>query len=593
MIMDAPALKDGSGKEVRRLHDTVQQHLRALKALGNEPSGPFITSMLELKLDTNTAFEWHKYSQDSEEVPHYSKLLEFLNLRAQASEAPNAESKRSHRNDAHSAKRPNNQGSGAQRFHFTSLTSNVTDHSCVVCKEKHPLYICSQFKSFSRDRKLSIVRSNNLCLNCLGSGHFAKSCRSLNRCQKCQKIHHTLLHQPQETTASSQLSMSSNPSTVQLSTTESVVAASNAATTRISSNVLLMTCRVFVIAPDGSTVKARALLDAGSTASFISERLAQALRLPQSQQPATIDGVAGLTHGSSVHSTGTFIISPTNSTRKEISVTAVILPRVTTNLPLKSVPLDPKWKHLSGIQLADPDFGTPGKIDLLLGVDIFISVLLNGRRLGPPGSPAALETEFGWVLVGGVGTGRSMTNRMISNHVSVLTGDDLLRKFWEMEDGPRQDPMMFTPQEKLVLEQFLSTHKRSEDGRFIVQLPRKPDAKALGESRAQAVRHFLSLERSLRSKGRFKIVDEVIQEYFELGHAELVPIADLNKPSSQVFYLPMHAVQKESSTTTKVRAVFDASAKSTTSVSLNDTLLVGRTVHSPLVDVLLRFLSTE
>ena len=48
-------------------------------------------------------------------------------------------------------------------------------------------------------------------------------------------------------------------------------------------------------------------------------------------------------------------------------------------------------------------------------------------------------------------------------------------------------------------------------------------------------------------------------------------------------------VQKESSATTKVRAVFDASAKSTTNVSLNDTLLVGPTVHSPLIDVLLRF----
>ena len=125
---------------------------------------------------------------------------------------------------------------------------------------------------------------------------------------------------------------------------------------------------------------------------------------------------------------------------------------------------------------------------------------------------------------------------------------------------------MFTPQEKLVVQQFISTHKHS-DGRFIVQLPWKPDAKPLGESRAQAVRCFLTLEQSLRSKGRFKVVDEVIQEYFELGHAELVPVADLNKPPSQIFYFPIHMVQKESSATTKVRAVFDASAKSTTNVT--------------------------
>ena len=74
-----------------------------------------------------------------------------------------------------------------------------------------------------------------------------------------------------------------------------------------------------------------------------------------------------------------------------------------------------------------------------------------------------------------------------------------------------------------------------------------------------------------------------------MGHAELVPTADLEKPPNSVYYLPMHSVEKKSSTTTKVRAVFDASAKTSTGVSLNDTLMVGPTVHSPLVDVLLRF----
>lgn len=41
--------------------------------------------------------------------------------------------------------------------------------------------------------------------------------------------------------------------------------------------------------------------------------------------------------------------------------------------------------------------------------------------------------------------------------------------------------------------------------------------------------------------------------------------------------------------TAKVQAVFDASAKSSSGVSLNDILLVGPTVHPPLMDVLLRF----
>ena len=51
----------------------------------------------------------------------------------------------------------------------------------------------------------------------------------------------------------------------------------------------------------------------------------------------------------------------------------------------------------------------------------------------------------------------------------------------------------------------------------------------------------------------------------------------------------MHAVRKESSTTTKLRVVFDGSAKTSTGVSLNDIMLVGQTVHSSLINVLLRF----
>ncbi len=51
----------------------------------------------------------------------------------------------------------------------------------------------------------------------------------------------------------------------------------------------------------------------------------------------------------------------------------------------------------------------------------------------------------------------------------------------------------------------------------------------------------------------------------------------------------MRYSSKESSTATKTRAVFDASMKTMSGVSLNDLLKVGPTVHPSLVDVLLRF----
>ena len=100
---------------------------------------------------------------------------------------------------------------------------------------------------------------------------------------------------------------------------------------------------------------------------------------------------------------------------------------------------------------------------------------------------------------------------------------------------------------------------------------------------------FSRLERSLWKRGTFHEFADVISEYFDLNHAEPVPVEELDKPCTEAYYLPMHAVRKETSSTSKIRVVFDASATTTSGTSLNDQLLVGPIVHSSLVDVLLRF----
>ena len=65
----------------------------------------------------------------------------------------------------------------------------------------------------------------------------------------------------------------------------------------------------------------------------------------------------------------------------------------------------------------------------------------------------------------------------------------------------------------------------------------------------------------------------------------------MSKVPSSVFNMPMHSVIKYSITTTKLRVVFDASAKSSTGISLNDTLPDGPTIYSSLTDILIRFRS--
>ena len=187
-------MKDGSGRELSCLHDTAVQHLRALKAMGNEPSGAFITSTLELKLDTNNMFEWQRHSQSSTEVPHYKELLQFVDLRAQASEsATSGVAKKSFdKNNTPPPVRKNYTSRKPVASFAASADSSLG--LCIACKsEKHPLYVCTRFKSMCHSDKLSLLRSNGVCINCLRPGHYTRSCRSLHKCRVCQRPHHTTL----------------------------------------------------------------------------------------------------------------------------------------------------------------------------------------------------------------------------------------------------------------------------------------------------------------------------------------------------------------------------------------------------------------
>ena len=63
------------------MHDTLQQHLRALDASESDSLSKFVTSLIKIKLDAaDTMFEWQKHTQDKHEVPHFTDLLEFIDI---------------------------------------------------------------------------------------------------------------------------------------------------------------------------------------------------------------------------------------------------------------------------------------------------------------------------------------------------------------------------------------------------------------------------------------------------------------------------------------------------------------------------------
>ena len=119
-------------------------------------------------------------------------------------------------------------------------------------------------------------------------------------------------------------------------------------------------------------------------------------------------------------------------------------------------------------------------------------------------------------------------------HTSIAAGDDILHKFWEVETPKNATSLSL--EERVVVRHSDTYHSCTKEG-------------------------LLSLERSLNHEGCFNEFEAIMREYLDVGHAKRVPLEDINKPEHEVFYLPVHVVYKSSSTTTKVKAVFDASAK--------------------------------
>ncbi len=131
---------------------------------------------------------------------------------------------------------------------------------------------------------------------------------------------------------------------------------------------------------------------------------------------------------------------------------------------------------------------------------------------------------------------------------------------WTLDQSPDVSTKHHSQDDAQAVAHFHDTHVNiSPDGRFAVASVRVVNPPSLGKLRSNAVRRFLQNERSLSKMGKLSNFEAVLKEYVNyLDQAERVPSNDLSKLATDMFYLPTHDVVKESSTTSKLRAVFDA-----------------------------------
>jgi hypothetical protein len=533
-ILNSPAINKCTAASLRQLSDDVRSNLAALKAL-NRPVqhwDDILVTIIPDKLDFHSNREWQ--GKLGNEMPDSKTLLDFLESRYQHVASITASS----------ANQTSQEKSGQNKSSKHQSSSNsviINKQSCAFCKKtNHSLHQCTSFLRLSTDEKLKQVISLKLCENCLRGNHSTANCKSNNTCRDCKSRHHTLLHGTK-----TQIN-DSVPST-------STVSHCNAQ----HSENLLLTAVVLVKDCHEKYHQCRALLDAGSQSNFITRHLTNKLKLKTIPITHKIIGINAQPSNvtESVNINIKSICSDYGS-----NLNCLVLSKITGNLPLASFSKE-GLRIPQHLELADKAFNVKGPIDLLLGTGLFLSLLKDGQISLQNGHLRLQNTHLGWVLGGQLhlqGLGTVSTNNVSINMDNL---NSLVGRFWEVEGYKPLCSNNFTKDEIKTENHFIQTFQKDVTGRFIVKLPSRNNVIELGDSYNLAKKRFLNLESKLIKNKQFQIdYGNFIREYRNLGHMENVPLIEINNPDC--YYLPHHAVYKNSLNSKKIRVVFDASAKS-------------------------------
>ena len=148
-----------------------------------------------------------------------------------------------------------------------------------------------------------------------------------------------------------------------------------------------------------------------------------------------------------------------------------------------------------------------------------------------------------------------------------------------VEDRPEGD-------QQSVYEELKEQLVQREDGRYETSLPWKATHPALPTNDTVAKSRFNSLMRHLEKQPELlQAYHTIIQDQLKEGIVEVAP----EKPQGPEHYIPHKPVVRENAQSTKVRIVYDASAKADSeSPSLNECLDIGPPLQRKILDILLR-----
>lgn len=565
--------KYNDSQTIRTLVTIIQKHTAALTSMGyvTRQWSPLLLHIFEKNLDLDLRSRW-ELTVGRRELPSVEEFLEFLQCHLRSADIITYRQSSSKTSDAKKSTKSSN--FTKPHNHFPQVLTTTLSLSCILCKQSHSIRQCQTFISKPPKERYQFAKDHHLCLNCLSSKHNTVNCSSKRTCQTCQKRHHTLLHFPSEL-----INVAQPSNTIPAADLQST--AMLVASTRLQA-VLLSTMQVDVISVDNTKHTLRALLDTGAQASFITKSCADRLSLPRRPCRTRINTFSGVPVNN-VSSIMSIMLTPRGKLTPALPLDVMVVSKITDDTPTTLISSN-SWPHITDLFLADPTYQIPGPVDILLGADIFPSLVTGKRISGQLSEPVAFETLFGWVLMGPTASTSDVpiTSLLVIENMKL---DNSLTTFWELEEPPQTKHE--SPDDSQAELHFTSTIHRLDSGRFSVGLPLRTPRPILGDSKKGALQRFKYLEhRFSRDKILRQQYMDFMKDYLDNEHMELIPDHEIDTPYS--YYIPHHCILRSEGQTTKLRVVFDASARTTAGRSLNETLYNGRKLQKDLPSILMR-----
>ena len=597
-----------------KLQDELQAHVRSLESLGvtGEQYGVILTPLILSKLPPDIRLVWARDGEDHEGDLDF--LLEFLQKEIKCRERSQTFQDTCAGTAASGEqKRPSPAKSVPSAAALSTVSKSRHTVECALCHKAHTTSKCWNLTKVNISERKSRLRAAALCFRCLEKDHRFNRCPA--KCAKCQGAHHALLcdstppgpggpagnvtgHNtgPSDTasggTSPDTVSKQKPPDTSASSTHTThtahtgVTCASTGGHKPVKSHIVLQTARVKVAGERGST-DAVVLFDTGSDRSYVSSKLVSQV----GPQWAGSQMVAYAAFGSKSAGQGKmrnmFQLQLETTNGSPVNV-------ITTEVPVICAPMyQPEvsaelLSEFGDLVFTDNYDGGDVTVDILIGLDSYWK-LVTPRIVPGPDGLVAQETVFGWMVSGSVsggsGVGPDVSHQLLCFNVT----DACLRQLWDLE-------FLGISENEAGKNQVLEDFNQScdfQDGRYVVGLPwsAASGAKQLQNNEPLAHKRLQGLTSKLARDPKLEQeYHTVIQDMESSGIVHEVPPQESSGPClGPIFYMPHRPVVRESSVSTKVRPVFDASARGYNGVSLNDCMEAGPSMIPDLVEILIRF----